>query len=272
MKAIRTAFFIFVCTLLSGMFIGCNNSPYKDKKELVRAVEQFYDMIVAADISALYSYFPDSFTTKVTKEQFLKSVEGQSVSFVLNAFALTKIQRYKIHSVKKIGHGAFQVTVHIYPEANLQKMADIMTWKYLDGKWVNTTYSELVEGLIENVKQKQQDILKQLFELKQCKNAIQELILALFDFMTTHNMGLADFSAVESDKWVSVLEKEGKFVSATPHCPSEGIYTVTYDRSSRKLIFSCSKHTAIAIPFEFKDMTAPESALRQTPETERSTP
>ena len=151
-------------------------------------------------------------------------------------------------------------------------MMDIMTWEKHDGEWVNVTYRDLVAGLLENVHQKQKNILNQVFELRQCKNEMQGLILALFDFITAYDMGLADFMAIAPDHWLTVLQKEGKLVDGIPQCPAGGEYTVSYDRVDKKLVFSCSKHSSIAIPFEFSDMSAPSSIPQPAQKTESSAP
>lgn len=247
---------IVICTILCCIVAcGCADKSYEEKKSLIAAVNRFYDTIITRDIAGLYSYFPETFTDTVSQKQFLTAVEGQSMRFVLNAFGLLEIKRYKIHSIVKQNDDSYRVTVHIYPEDTPNKMADIMTWQKQGESWVNVTYKELVANMIENAHRQQKDIVRQLFELKQCKNEMQELILATFDFVTSHSMTLGDFQAIEPDKWVSVLEKENKFVTGdTPRCPADGTYSVTYGRNERKLIFSCSKHASIAIPFEFDNM------------------
>ncbi len=266
-------FRILLIVLLCSLFVaGCQDQSYNEKKSLIRAVQGFYDAIMEADMATLYDYFPQSFTTQFAKEQFLKSVAGQPDEFVLNAFSLVRIKRYSIDTVRKKEPGVYDVTVYIYPITSQQKMVDIMTWEKLDGGWVNVTYRDLVAGLLDNVHQKQKDILDQVFELRQCKNEMQELILALFDFITAYDMGLADFMGIAPEQWISVLQKEEKLVDGIPQCPAGGEYSVLYDRVEKKLIFSCSKHSSIAIPFEFSDMAAPQSIPQPAQKTESTAP
>ena len=236
---------------------GCSDKSYEKKKTLIHAVNKFYDTIVKEDINGLYDYFPDSFKQKLSKEKFLESFKDVSKKDVLNMFNLLQLKKYEIDSIDKIDKNLYEVIVIIYPldppEEN-KDVVDIMNWEYLNGRWENVSYKKLIANMISEAVEEQKDMVNGFVEKKICKNRLQELIIAFWSFYAQNNLSYQEFKVVAPDGWISVLEKNKK--PADPEiktCPAEGKYTITYDLEKKALVFACSEHGEISLPFVFSD-------------------
>jgi len=236
---------------------GCSDKTYEKKKTLIHAVNKFYDTIVKEDINNLYNYFPDSFKQKLSKEKFLGSFKDVPKKDVLNMFNLLQLKKYEIDSIAKLEKNLYEVVVIIYPvdpPAKDKDVVDIMNWEYAGGEWENVSYKNLIENMINEAREKQKDLVKGFIEKKICKNRLQELIISFWAFYTENNLTYEEFKAIGADEWIDILEKHKK--PAEPEiktCPADGKYTITFDPSKQALLFACSEHDNISLPFVFSD-------------------
>jgi len=253
MKLRNSIFLLILCAITAQ---GCADKQFKEKKSLIQAVNKFYTAILNKDISAIYEYFPDEFKNIRNKDDFLKLSAQYSKEDIMNAFSLVEISRFEIKEIQPLHDDTYEVTAIIHSQNPPQMMKDIMKWKKTGRHWENISYKKLVSNLIQSVQDKQINTVEQIMDLRKCKNQIQKLTMAVWDYLTAKKLTFAEFKTVGADKWVELLHKENKFIEQTPpKCPKEGIYTVKYNTADKKLTIECQKHASISLPFEFSTLT-----------------
>lgn len=245
----------FIPIILCGLFLlfhtSCEDKSFKQHRSLVTAVRTFYDAVTAQNIEAIYTYFPDELKELYTRQEFVALLETQTKKEILGAFALLPLRRYKIDTIHRISEKMFEVTVIIYPQ-KMPPMKDIMKWELNNNSWENISYKNLVKNLIENYKEQQSRILSNIIAFKQCKNQLQHLALALWEYCSREGITMNKFESMPSNKWISTLQENTMFINnIVPTCPAGGEYSIEYDGKDEKFIFNCSQHPPISLPFRF---------------------
>lgn len=262
---LRNAFALMILVTVC----GCGDKKYNEKKTLIQAVDKFYTAIIKKDLSQIYGYFPDEFKNMRNKEEFLKLTSEYPPEDIMNAFSLLAISRYEIKEIQPLSDGTYEVTTIIHSQNPPQMMKDIMKWKKSGETWENISYEKLVSNLIQSVQDKQVNTVEQIMELRKCKNQIQKLTMAVWDYLTAKKYTYAEFKTIQPEKWAEILQKENCFIDGNaPKCPSDGEFTVKYNTAEKKLVIECSKHTSIALPFEFTALSEQDNTGKTKVEPE----